>query len=118
MPSGWRCRALGTTPSAFAPRVRGLQPGIPSGICDDQRSLRAPSPISTLPHPHQSNGPAKKVNTHDQLHSTGNKVERTSVACGVYLGLFPRVYKFVNDLHFYVTGAVDENEIILATVGL
>ena len=40
------------------------------------------------------------------------------MACGVYLGLVPRVYKFVNDLHFYVTGAVDENEIILATVGL
>jgi hypothetical protein len=28
----------------------------------------------------------------------------------------PRVYKFVSDLHFYVTGSVDENEIILATV--
>lgn len=27
-----------------------------------------------------------------------------------------RVYKFVSDVHFYVTGAVDENEIILATV--
>lgn len=27
-----------------------------------------------------------------------------------------RVYKFVSDLHFYVTGGVDENEIILATV--
>ena len=25
------------------------------------------------------------------------------------------MYKFANDLHFYVTGAVDENEIILAT---
>lgn len=26
------------------------------------------------------------------------------------------MYKFASDLHFYVTGAVDENEIILATV--
>ena len=26
------------------------------------------------------------------------------------------MYKFVSDLHFYVTGSVDENEIILATV--
>lgn len=26
------------------------------------------------------------------------------------------MYKFAADLHFYVTGAVDENEIILATV--
>lgn len=26
------------------------------------------------------------------------------------------VYKFVQDLHFYVTGGEDENELILATV--
>jgi hypothetical protein len=26
------------------------------------------------------------------------------------------VYRFVGDLHFYVTGDVNENEIILATV--
>jgi len=35
------------------------------------------------------------------------------------IGLFDGyivVYKFVSDLHFYVTGGEDENELILATV--
>lgn len=26
------------------------------------------------------------------------------------------VYKFIEDLHFYVTGGEDENEVLLATV--
>lgn len=41
----------------------------------------------------------------------------TSIAAEI--GLFDGyivVYKFISDLHFYVTGGEDENELILATV--
>merc|ERR1711915_850622 len=40
---------------------------------------------------------------------------RTEAEIGMF-GSFIVVYKFISDLHFYVTGGGDENELILATV--
>ncbi|KAG0580575.1 hypothetical protein M758_4G186400 [Ceratodon purpureus] len=47
------------------------------------------------------------------------KTQRTSARTEAEIGLFDGyivVYKFISDLHFYVTGGEDENELILATV--
>mmetsp|Transcript_38684 Transcript_38684/g.61982 ORF Transcript_38684/g.61982 Transcript_38684/m.61982 type:complete len:178 (-) Transcript_38684:268-801(-) len=47
------------------------------------------------------------------------KTSRTNARGEAEIALLDKhlvVYKFVSDLHFYVTGGVDENEIILATV--
>ncbi|XP_024373253.1 coatomer subunit zeta-2 [Physcomitrium patens] len=47
------------------------------------------------------------------------KTHRTSARSEAEIGLFDGyivIYKFISDLHFYVTGGEDENELILATV--
>jgi len=47
------------------------------------------------------------------------KTQRTSARSEVEIGMFDGyvvVYKFTSDVHFYVTGGEDENELILATV--
>ncbi|KAJ7292333.1 hypothetical protein O6H91_04G058100 [Diphasiastrum complanatum] len=47
------------------------------------------------------------------------KTQRTSARTEAEIGMFDgyiAVYKFISDLHFYVTGGEDENELILATV--
>jgi hypothetical protein len=51
--------------------------------------------------------------------SVFTKTQRTSARSEAEIGLFDGyivIYKFVSDLHFYVTGGEDENELILATV--
>lgn len=48
-----------------------------------------------------------------------NKTQRANARTEAEIGIFDGyivVYKFVADLHFYVTGGDDENELILATV--
>ncbi|XP_054776696.1 coatomer subunit zeta-2-like [Prosopis cineraria] len=48
-----------------------------------------------------------------------NKTQKTNARTEAEVALFENnvvVYKFVQDLHFFVTGGEDENEIILATV--
>ncbi|KAL2494582.1 Coatomer subunit zeta-1 [Forsythia ovata] len=48
-----------------------------------------------------------------------NKTQKTNARTEAEIAMFENnivVYKFVQDLHFYVTGGEDENEIILATV--
>lgn len=47
------------------------------------------------------------------------KTQRTSARTEAEIGLFDGyivVYKFISDLHFFVTGGEDESELILATV--
>jgi hypothetical protein len=47
------------------------------------------------------------------------KTQRTSARAEAEIGMFDGyivVYKFISDLHFYVTGGDEENELILATV--
>eukprot|EP00245_Coleochaete_scutata_P004662 TRINITY_DN1746_c0_g1_i2.p1 TRINITY_DN1746_c0_g1~~TRINITY_DN1746_c0_g1_i2.p1 ORF type:complete len:177 (-),score=51.33 TRINITY_DN1746_c0_g1_i2:475-1005(-) len=47
------------------------------------------------------------------------KTQRTNARGEAEIGMFDGfvvVYKFVADLHFYVTGGDDENELVLATV--
>ncbi|MCO5571138.1 hypothetical protein L7F22_024871 [Adiantum nelumboides] len=51
--------------------------------------------------------------------SVFTKTQRTNARAEAEIGMFDGyivVYKFVSDLHFYVTGGDDENELILATV--
>jgi len=51
--------------------------------------------------------------------SVFTKTQRTSARSEAEIGLFDGyivIYKFISDLHFYVTGGEDENELILATV--
>lgn len=51
--------------------------------------------------------------------SVFTKTQRTNARTEAEIGLFDgyiAVYKFVSDLHFYVTGGDDENELILSTV--
>ncbi|CAA2996488.1 coatomer subunit zeta-1-like [Olea europaea var. sylvestris] len=48
-----------------------------------------------------------------------NKTQKTNARTEVEIAMFENnvmVYKFVQDLYFYVTGGEDENEIILAAV--
>ncbi|KAK4259417.1 hypothetical protein QN277_005751 [Acacia crassicarpa] len=48
-----------------------------------------------------------------------NKTQKTNARTEAEITIFENhivVYKFVQDLHFFVTGGEDENEIILATV--
>lgn len=52
----------------------------------------------------------KAVFSKTQKTSAYNEVDITMVENNIV------VYKFVQDLHFYVTGGEDENELILATV--
>ncbi|EYU43284.1 hypothetical protein ABFS82_08G131900 [Erythranthe guttata] len=47
------------------------------------------------------------------------KTQKTNARTEVEIAMFENnvvVYKFVQDLHFYVTGGEDENEVILSTV--
>ncbi|KAG6701332.1 hypothetical protein I3842_08G160100, partial [Carya illinoinensis] len=47
------------------------------------------------------------------------KTQKTNARTEAEIGMFENnivVYKFVQDLHFFVTGGEDENELILATV--
>ncbi|EOY25361.1 SNARE-like superfamily protein isoform 2 [Theobroma cacao] len=47
------------------------------------------------------------------------KTQKTNARTEAEIAMFENhivVYKFVQDLHFFVTGAEDENELILATV--
>ncbi|KAL8511782.1 hypothetical protein ACS0TY_018278 [Phlomoides rotata] len=47
------------------------------------------------------------------------KTQKTNARSEAEIAMFENnivVYKFVQDLHFYVTGGEDENELILATV--
>jgi hypothetical protein len=51
--------------------------------------------------------------------SVFTKTQRTSARTEVEIGMFEGyvvVYKFISDVHFYVTGGEDENELILASV--
>jgi hypothetical protein len=51
--------------------------------------------------------------------STFTKTQRTGARAEAEIGMFDGyivVYKFISDLHFYVTGSDDDNELILATV--
>jgi hypothetical protein len=51
--------------------------------------------------------------------SVFTKTQKTSARTEAEIGMFDGyivVYKFVSDLHFYVSGGEDENELILATV--
>lgn len=51
--------------------------------------------------------------------SVFSKTQRTNARAEAEIGMFDGyivVYKFASDLHFYVTGGDDENELILATV--
>ncbi|BBM97468.1 coatomer subunit zeta [Marchantia polymorpha subsp. ruderalis] len=51
--------------------------------------------------------------------SVFTKTQRISARAEAEIGMFDGyvvVYKFISDLHFYVTGGDDENELILATV--
>ncbi|KAG0583676.1 hypothetical protein M758_3G154400 [Ceratodon purpureus] len=51
--------------------------------------------------------------------SVFTKTQRTSARSEAEIGMFDGyivVYKFISDLHFYVTGGEDENELIVATV--
>jgi hypothetical protein len=51
--------------------------------------------------------------------SVFTKTQRTTARSEAEIGMFEGyivVYKFISDLHFYVTGGEDENELIVATV--
>ena len=61
------------------------------------------------------------------VHSSATMMQRTSrkksypciLCCAAEIGIFDGfvvVYRFISDLHFFVTGSEDENELILDSV--
>nr|ABR17033.1 unknown [Picea sitchensis] len=51
--------------------------------------------------------------------SVFTKTQKTNARAEAEIGMFDSfivLYKFISDLHFYVTGGDDENELVLATV--